>query len=197
MSTSLQNKTNRMVMPSSDCNIFANNGKLITSTSAGKSRSLSASETAAALKLFRGFINTNLIRVHNGKWPLSFGFQDDDMAMTPSGEMYFPSKVFKEDFLCTTDKKDERWFIHELVHAWQYQRGDPEVYKYTLDKNKALKDYPMEAQADLITDYYLLNKYNDSSLLWAKKYVNEKVGDLLPFYEAILKNSGFPLVSWR
>ena len=48
--------------------------------------------------------------------------QNSDTAVTPFGEIYFPEKHFKHDF-STEQSNDKHWFMHEMVHVWQYQRG--------------------------------------------------------------------------
>lgn len=62
-----------------------------------------------------------------------------------------------------------RWLIHELVHVWQFQtngasyiskalaahaaKGDG-AYLYTLVEGRALGDYEVEQQAEIVEDYY-------------------------------------------
>lgn len=55
-----------------------------------------------------------------------------------------------------------------MVHVWQHQQGMwvrtrgffswAANYSYKLDK-KRLKNYPMEQQAQIIADYWLLHRY--------------------------------------
>ena len=58
--------------------------------------------------------------------------------------------------------------IHELCHVWQYQTGrltalryliNPAnwIYSYAFDPAKAFDDYPIEKQADLLQDWFLMN----------------------------------------
>ena len=104
------------------------------------------------------------VKVHRGGYWLFFGFQDEDTAVTPNGEMYFPGKDFKEDYSLES-VGDQGWFIHEMTHVWQCQLGYwvksiggpcPNMsYAYTLDAGKKLCDSNMEAQGDICGDYYL------------------------------------------
>ena len=59
--------------------------------------------------------------------------------------------------------------MHELCHVWQYHTyrltalrylSNPKrwVYKYAFDILKKFDDYPTEKQADLMQDWYLVNK---------------------------------------
>jgi len=42
--------------------------------------------------------------------------------MTPNGSMYFNPKKFIFDF-SLEDEQGKIWFMHEMVHVWQYQLG--------------------------------------------------------------------------
>lgn len=61
------------------------------------------------------------IKVHKGK---IIRYQEDDIAMTPLGDAYFPAKMYEFDFSDTSKVTIERWhlFVHEMVHVWQHQR---------------------------------------------------------------------------
>lgn len=59
--------------------------------------------------------------------------------------------------------------IHELCHVWQYKTGRLTAfrylvnpanwrYSYVFDPAKSFDDYPIEKQADLLQDWYLMNK---------------------------------------
>ena len=43
-------------------------------------------------------------------------------AISPNGNIYFHPANWCEDFTQDTILK-QSWFIHELVHVWQYQQG--------------------------------------------------------------------------
>lgn len=107
--------------------------------------------------------------------------QNSDTAVTPFGEIYFPEKHFKHDF-STEQSNDKHWFMHEMVHVWQYQRGMAVAikglmswhadYQYDLTNDKILSDYRMEQQASIIADYWCLKTfdYNACYPLTNEKY---------------------------
>jgi type VI secretion system secreted protein VgrG len=157
-----------------------------------KSRPLTAGEIEMAILVFKDSIDYTSVRVHNEEY-LPFGFQDDNTAMTPNGEMYFNPEKYKEDY--SKEYADWKiWFMHEMVHVWQYQQGyrvkwnsfwvavsggyaGQSAYKYDKkDTYKTLPDYNMEQQGDIIAEYY------------GAKYLNEKqCVAKLPFFERLLK----------
>lgn len=71
--------------------------------------------------VFKDSINYSSVWIHNRKF-LPFGLQHNDNAMCPNGKMYFSPHSFKLDFSAETDR-EKIWFIHEMVHIWQYQLG--------------------------------------------------------------------------
>lgn len=86
--------------------------------------------------------------------------------MELNGEIYFKGNNFEEDFSAVADVGTQGWFIHEMAHVWQYQLGYPVkwvrtprpkmTYGYTLAPDKKLCDYNMEAQGDILADYFLV-----------------------------------------
>jgi len=147
-----------------------------------KSRSLTKGEVDIASALFRDSIDYSKVRVHNEEY-LPFGWQDDDTAMTPNGEMYFNSKHFKFDYSMESDSY-KLWFIHEMGHVWQYQLGygvkraglttdysDKKTYAYDIkaDAGKTLADFNFEQQCELFKDYYDAQFLGNAPLL-DKKY---------------------------
>lgn len=127
-------------------------------------RGLTAGEIAMARLIFKDSINYSKVKVHNGE-SLWFGMQPDDTAMIPNGELYFNKNYFQEDFSAAS-KANQHWFMHEMVHVWQYQldypvktRGAIRIgldYNYALDSIKRLGDFNMEAQGDVLADYWAL-----------------------------------------
>lgn len=86
-------------------------------------RPLTDGEIAMARLVFKDSINYSAVRIHNEEY-LPFGFQDDKTAMTPNGGMYFNPDMYAQypDFSQTRDY-EKIWFMHEMVHIWQYQLG--------------------------------------------------------------------------
>jgi len=113
--------------------------------------------------LFGAAIDYERVRVHNTRYlPL---LQPRNVCITPNGSLYFHSSRFRDDF-STASAEEQHWFMHEMVHVWQHQLGYPVrlrgairlglSYDYELSAGLALCDYNMEAQAELLADYFLL-----------------------------------------
>jgi len=160
----------------------------------GSSRRLTHGESEMAKSVFKNAIDYRRVRVHHGGY-LPFGLQHKDTAMTPNGEMYYPTRLYKDDFSGT--EEEVQWlFIHEMAHVWQHQMGMnvrtrgliswAVEYKYSLPPYHTLRDFPMEQQASIIADYYILTELGLSE--W--KEVNLFKGiigpDLLNKYESTL-----------
>lgn len=156
-------------------------------TPKGKSRPMTPGEIAMAKVIFKDSIDYSQVKVHNGEY-LWFGLQPDNTAMTPNGEMYFNPDYFKEDFSVSENDGDKHWFIHEMVHVWQYQldypvklRGAIRIglsYKYTLEEGKSLSDYNMEAQGEIVADYFAVKVLGNPAPMSQRRYA-----DSLSLYE--------------
>ena len=146
------------------------------------------------MSIFGDSIDYNKVKIHNREY-LIFGLQPDNTAMTPNGEIYFNHTRFCNDF--SAEKISlTMWFIHEMVHVWQYQLGYPVMlrgairigldYKYTLSHEKSLNDYNMEAQGNLLADYWALKKYGsgmEPDALYEEKHFND-----IALFERVLSN---------
>ncbi|MGE5450298.1 MAG: hypothetical protein ACM3VZ_00465 [Acidobacteriota bacterium] len=151
-------------------------------TPKGGERNLTSGEIAMAKSVFGEGIDYRSVKVHRGGYWLFFGFQDEDTAVTPNGEMYFPGRHFKEDYSLES-VGDQGWFIHEMTHVWQYQRGywvklirgpRPNMkYAYTLGKGARFCDFNMEAQGNIAEDYYLVVVKGAQRLMRESKYRND------------------------
>jgi hypothetical protein len=158
-----------------------------------KSRPLTAGEIDMAKQIFKESIDYSKVRVHNEEY-LPFGLQDNNTAMTPNGEMYFNRGSYKDDFSTVMEPGDKTWFMHEMVHVWQYQLGyavkwsgfklavtggyaGESAYGYnSAESSKTLPDYNMEQQGEIIANYF------------AAKYLNDGlIASQLPFLENVLK----------
>ncbi len=133
-----------------------------------RARPLTEGEIAMARQIFGDAIDYSTVRVHNHGY-LPFGLQRKSVAMAPNGKIYFGACHFCEDF-SRESNHDKRWFMHEMVHVWQHQLGYPVrlrgairiglSYAYVLDPHKRLSDFNMEAQGDLLADYFALKYLN-------------------------------------
>ena len=161
-------------------------------TAEGESRPLTSGEIAMCKLIFKDAIDYSLVKVHNHEY-LPFGWQNDDTAITPNGEIYFNPKHFKEDF--SSDEvgfRTQLWFVHEMVHVWQKQLDYPVLtrgairigldYEYTLEVNKLLSDYNMEAQGNLLADYWALKQTPIPPSMYERKHRND-----LTLYENVLR----------
>ena len=83
-------------------------------------RQLTPGEIAMSRLIFKDSIDYSKVWIHLG----GIIHTRTGNAMTPAGEIYLP----KEDYLNTPDYskatgENRHWFIHEMVHVWQYQMG--------------------------------------------------------------------------
>ncbi len=154
-------------------------------------RQLTEGEQKICELIFKDSIDYAKVWVHCKEF-LPFGLQDDSTAMTPNGEIYFNYKHFKEDF-SKGDAADQWWFVHEMTHVWQFQlgywvmaRGAIRLglsYKYQLQKGKSLGDFNMEAQGNLIADYFVLKHLGKPQSIANPDHKND-----LPLFEAVLQS---------
>jgi hypothetical protein len=161
------------------------------SASSGKQpwRSLTAGESAMARLLFGGAIDYARVRIYNRRY-LPFGMQPVNCAMTPNGHIYFHKSCCLLDFSAGSEHA-RHWFMHEMTHVWQHQLGYPVrmrgalriglSYHYRLAMDKTLADYNMEAQGDVLADYFVLRHLGSSAALRQGAYANH-----LPIYEQVL-----------
>jgi hypothetical protein len=154
-------------------------------------RVLTAGETAMAALLFGDAIDYRKVRIFNRRY-LPFGLQPRNCAMTPNGAIYFHKSCCLLDF--STGSADARhWFMHEMVHVWQHQLGYPVrlrgavriglSYRYELAPDKTLADFNMEAQGDLLADYFALKFLHAPGVLRQPRYANS-----LALYEQVLSH---------
>lgn len=152
-------------------------------------RPLTSGEIALCRTLFKDSIEYSKVWVHREEF-LPFGLQPDDCAMTPNGELYFNPRKFKEDF--SKDTVDQQWwFMHEMVHVWQRHlgywvmlRGAIRLglgYEYELKSGRKLGDYNMEAQGNLLADYFVLKHLQAPTFMAGKKHAND-----LALFEEVL-----------
>lgn len=153
-----------------------------------QARCLTAGETRMASLLFGDAVDPARVRVHNRRYlPL---VQPRNCAMTPNGSIYFHPSCFLPDYTAG-DPHTIHWFMHEMVHVWQHQLGYPVKlrgairiglsYHYELRPDALLSDYNMEAQGDLLADYFALKFMHDPRVMRQRRYA-----DRLDLYERVL-----------
>jgi hypothetical protein len=151
-------------------------------------RGLTAGELGMASLLFGGAIDPTRVRVHNRRY-LPF-LQPKNCAMTPNGSIYFHHSCFLPDY-SAGDPSSVHWFMHEMVHVWQHQLGYPVrlrgavrlglPYHYELREGATLADYNMEAQGELLADYFVLKFLHKPRSMRQRRYA-----DQLALYERVL-----------
>lgn len=150
-------------------------------------RPLTEGEIAMAALLFRDAIDYPRVRIHSRPY---MPFQPHNCAMSPNGSIYFHRSCFLPDY-AAGDPPARHWFIHEMAHVWQHQlgyavrlRGAMRIglsYDYVLAPGKTLADYNMEAQGDLLADYFALRHLGSSAAMRQQRYAGS-----LPLYETVL-----------
>ena len=150
----------------------------------GHERGLSSGEMEMARLVFGDAVDYGKVKVHNHGYWMFLGFQDKDTAVTPNGQMYFPKGIYREDY-SAGDVDYQQFFIHEMTHVWQYQLGynvklvrapRPNMsYDYVLDQTRLFHDYNMEAQGDILADYFLV-AFRDSQLIMNNARYRTTVG---------------------
>jgi hypothetical protein len=142
-------------------------------------RPLSAGEIAMASLLFGDAIDTSRVRVFSRRY-LPY-LQPKNCAMTPNGSIYFHHSCFLDDY-AAANLTGQHWFMHEMVHVWQHQLGYPVRLRGAV--RIALADYNMEAQGDLLADYFVLKFLQRPEAMRQRRYAEQQA-----LYERVL--SGF------
>lgn len=156
-------------------------------------RGLTAAEIAMLRQVFGSSVDYGAVKVHNHGYWMLLGFQPDDTATAPNGQIYMRADLFSTDFSLEPDIR-KRLLVHEMTHVWQYQRGYPVKrvraprprmsYRYVLATGRQLCDYNMEAQGNILADYFLLKFRNAQRSVYEPRYAREP--NVLPLYESVL-----------
>ena len=139
-------------------------------------------EVRMASKLFGDAIDYARVRIFGRRY-LPFGLQPRNCAMSPNGSIYFHRSCCLADF-SRGDDHARHWFMHEMVHVWQHQLGYPVRlrgairiglgYRYELAPGKTLADYNMEAQGDLLADYFVLTQLRAPRTMRQPRYADSR-----------------------
>jgi len=150
-------------------------------------RPLTVGEIALASLLFRDSIDYRRVRIYARRY---LPFQPKNCCMTPNGSMYFHRSCFLPDY-SRGNPSAVHWFQHEMAHVWQHQlgyavrlRGAVRIglsYDYDLAPGKTLADFNMEAQGDLLADYFVLKHMRLPVAMRQQRYAGS-----LPLYEKVL-----------
>ncbi|AWV25441.1 MULTISPECIES: hypothetical protein [Citrobacter] len=168
----------------------------------GGLRRLTSGEVELAKSVFGSTLQYHKVWIHRDSY-LPFNLQDSNTAMTPDGEIYFRNQ-YRDDFSQTLSHY-QHLFIHEMSHVWQREKGMNVIcrglvswlvsYRYKLD-GRLLSEYPMEQQAQIIADSFILQKSGYRT--WLDMRFNHNItldGDI---HESVIRESyrntlrGFP-----
>ncbi|MGD8165094.1 type IV secretion protein Rhs [Pantoea sp. FN0307] len=167
----------------------------------GGLRLMTPGEINLSQQLYHHSIQYNKVWIHHGSF-LPFGMQENNTAMTPTGEIWFETNVYSDDYSYSSIDL-QHLFIHEMMHVWQKQKGMYVImrglfswaadYSYDLTKLR-LADYSMEQQAAIVADYWLLTSHGFKNYPYIVKYKglhqNENHNSLILKYKKVL--GGFP-----
>lgn len=125
-------------------------------------RPLTEGERALAREIFGEALDLDRPRIF-GRCFLPLG-QPRGLAMAPNGNIYFHPQDHVPDF-ARANLHRQGWFLHELTHVWQHQRGVKvwlrglcdRRYRYLpLRPGKPFERYGIEQQGDMVQDYFML-----------------------------------------
>lgn len=168
----------------------------------GGLRLMTPGEINLSQQLYSQSIQYNKVWIHHRSF-LPFGMQENNTAMTPTGEIWFETNVYLDDYAYSSVDL-QHLFMHEMMHVWQKQKGMNVImrdlfswaadYNYRLNK-KRLDDYSMEQQASIVADYWLLTWHGFNNYPYIIKYQDydrdEDYNNLVEKYRKILV--GFPI----
>ena len=139
-----------------------------------KARTLTHGEIMMSQKIFGNSIEYGKVLIYDKEYGLLLGFQPDNVAVTPNGNMYFPKPLYATDFSVQDDQM-KHLFIHEMTHVWQYQLKYPvkrrriflsnRSYEYIIEPGRRLDSYNMEAQGEILADYFALKFLKNTSIM--------------------------------
>jgi type VI secretion system secreted protein VgrG len=145
----------------------------------GHERSLTAGEIRLARLVFGDAIAYERVKVHDHAYWMTLGLQPKNTAMAPNGEIYFGRELYRDDY-SVEPLHMQHLFVHEMTHVWQYQLGyavkrvripRPRMrYDYELDGSKELRNFNMEAQGNILADYFLTVFRSSQSQVSQREY---------------------------
>lgn len=126
-------------------------------------RSLTTGEIELARSIFEDAIDYSKVRLFKGKW---WPLHPRRAAMAPMGDIWFHPEGggWSEDF-SKEPLSRQGFFIHELTHVLQAQRGGKFYlpltrhpfcrYSYKLKEGKPFERYGVEQQAEIVRHLFL------------------------------------------
>ena len=124
---------------------------------------MTSGEIEVARSIFGSAIDYSSVRLVRGKW---WPFQPRRSAMAPMGSIYFhPDGGGWSDDFSKESIARQGYFIHELTHVWQTQKGGrfylPLMrhpfckYDYRLEPGRPFGRYGLEQQAEIVRHRFL------------------------------------------
>ena len=114
--------------------------------------------------MFGDAIDYGRARISDRKW---WFLQPRHYAMAPCGCIHFHPRgdLYRDDF-AAADLGMQGFFLHELTHVWQYQRGLNLLlrrhpfcrYGYSFVPGRPFVRYGIEQQAELVRHAFLLRR---------------------------------------
>ena len=131
-----------------------------------KARPLTPGEVALCRSMFGEAIDYRRVRLIEGKW---WPFHPRGAAMAPMGNIWFhPDRGGWSDDFASEPLRRQAYFIHEMVHVWQAQKGGrfylPLMrhpfcrYCYVLEPGKPFDRYGIEQQAEIVAHRFLADR---------------------------------------
>lgn len=127
-------------------------------------RALTPGEIALGRSMFGDAIDYAAARIANRKW---WPLQPRHYAMAPRGCIHFHPRgdLYRDDFAACDDGL-RGFFLHELTHVWQHQRGLNLLlrrhpfcrYGYSFVPGRPFARYGIEQQAELVRHAFLLRQ---------------------------------------
>ncbi|MWL85830.1 hypothetical protein GA566_00135 [Cupriavidus sp. SW-Y-13] len=131
-------------------------------------RPLTPGEIALAHQIFADAVDYASVRILHRNFVF---WQGGRYIITPNGNIYLGRKLRGIDDFSRAGLGLQALFIHEMAHVWQHQRGVNVLwrggceqvlhflgfnqYRYRLTAGKALHDYKLEQQGDILRDFFL------------------------------------------
>lgn len=129
-------------------------------------RPLTPGEIELGRSVFGDAIDYSKVRMIKRKW---WPLQPKNTIMTPSGSLHFHphGSTWSDDF-SREPISYQGFFIHEMTHVWQAQRGGPLYlplmrhpfcrYSYAIKPGKPFRRYGLEQQAEIVRHRFLADR---------------------------------------
>ena len=129
-------------------------------------RNLTPAEIELARSIFGNAIDYSKVHLFEGKW---WPLHPRHVAMAPTGDIWFhPHGGGWSDDFSSEPLSRQGFFIHELTHVWQAQKGGrfylPLMrhpfcrYDYELKAGKPFRRYGIEQQAEIVRHRFLADR---------------------------------------